>query len=409
MAGKLIELKAAAQQLGITIEQLQELREAGKVHGYKDGASWKFKPEEIAQLVGKLSSGSGLVAEGSGVGDSGSLSAEDFDNLLSVDAESDSDDNLDDSSILISSDAERKHDSESSSTVIGKEKEDLQVASDLRLADDDDEGSDIKAAGSSARHGGDDLKLADSEDLSDEMSLSDDLEFESDDALMLGDGSDLSASDASDQGVLDDSDSSDAAIGAGDSGIGLANPSDSGLSLEEESSSAALELPEDEDMISLADDMGSASDDGNKLQQDEEFLLSPSDEVMGDESSDSGSQVIALDDSGAFDSDADVAIAEGAEPILVPEEVEGLDVQLEPIEEAAAVARATPGLAAAGVGAPEAAYTLWNLMSLVFVVLLLGVTGMLMADVVRNMWSWNSETGVSSGLANTIINALGMK
>ena len=52
---------------------------------------------------------------------------------------------------------------------------------------------------------------------------------------------------------------------------------------------------------------------------------------------------------------------------------------------------------------------MWNLMSLVFVVLLLGVTGMLMADVVRNMWSWNSETGVSSGLANTIIEALGMK
>jgi hypothetical protein len=84
-------------------------------------------------------------------------------------------------------------------------------------------------------------------------------------------------------------------------------------------------------------------------------------------------------------------------------------VQLEPIEEAAAVARATPALAGAGVGAPEAAYTVWNLMSLVFVVLLLGVTGMLMADVVRNMWSWNSETGVSSGLANTIIEALGMK
>ncbi len=144
-----------------------------------------------------------------------------------------------------------------------------------------------------------------------------------------------------------------------------------------------------------------------QLQQDEEFLLSPSDEMMGDESSDSGSQVIALDDSGAFDSDADVAVADSAEPMLVPEEAEGLDVQLEPIDEAAAVAKATPSLA--GVHAPEAAYTVWNLMALLFVVLLLGVTGMLMADVVRNMWSWNSETGVSSGLANTIIDALGMK
>jgi len=51
----------------------------------------------------------------------------------------------------------------------------------------------------------------------------------------------------------------------------------------------------------------------------------------------------------------------------------------------------------------------WNLMSLVFVALLLGITGMLMADVVRNMWTWNSETSVSSGLANAIIEALGIK
>ena len=55
MAGKFIELKAAANQLGITTEQLQELREAGKVHGYKDGASWKFKPEEISRLASELS------------------------------------------------------------------------------------------------------------------------------------------------------------------------------------------------------------------------------------------------------------------------------------------------------------------------------------------------------------------
>ena len=59
MAGKFIELKAAAKQLGITIEQLQELREAGKIHGYKDGASWKFKPEEVERLASELSAASG--------------------------------------------------------------------------------------------------------------------------------------------------------------------------------------------------------------------------------------------------------------------------------------------------------------------------------------------------------------
>ena len=55
MAGKFIELKAAAKQLGISLEQLQKLREAGKIHGYKDGASWKFKPEEVERLAKTLS------------------------------------------------------------------------------------------------------------------------------------------------------------------------------------------------------------------------------------------------------------------------------------------------------------------------------------------------------------------
>lgn len=401
MAAKFIELKAAAQQLGITTEQLQELRESGKIHGYKDGASWKFKSEEVERLGKEMSASAAPADDDLDFDDSGSLSGEEFDHLLGVDPGSDSDDNLEDSSILISSDAAKDEDLESSSTVIGREKE-----SDLRLADGDDD-SAIKPAGSSAKKvPSDDLKLAESEDLSDELSLADDLEFESDEALALGIDSDLSESSGSDQDVLDDSDASAVAVDAGDSGIGLANPSDSGLSLEGGSSAAALELPEDEEMISLEDDVMSASDEGKLLQQDEEFLLSPSDEMAGDESSDSGSQVIALDESGAFDSDADLVAAEGAEPVLVPDEVEGLDMQLEPIDQAAAVARATP---AAGAVALETDYTVWNLLSLVFVVLLLGVTGMLVADVVRNMWSWNSETGVASGLANAIIDALGMK
>jgi excisionase family DNA binding protein len=405
MAGKFIELKVAAKQLGISLEQLQTLREEGKIHGYKDGASWKFKQEEVERLAKTLSVSS--EDDDLSFEDSASFSGDDLDNLLKVDPATDSSDNLEDSSILISADVQPDHDLESSSTVIGKEEADELLASDLRLADDEGD-SDIRPAGSSAKRAGasDDLKLADSEDLSDELGLAQELDFESDDALMLAGDAEGKLPAGSDQEILDDSDGSDLAIGAGDSGIGLANPSDSGLSLEGESSSAALELPEDEDMISLADDLGSSSDDGAALQQDEEFLLSPSDEMLGDESSDSGSQVIALDESGAFDSDSDVAVVDSGDQMLVEEEAAGLDAQLEPIDEAAVVAGAVPSIAA--IHAPEAAYTVWNLMALIFVVLLLAVTGMLMADVVRNMWAWNSETGVSSGLANSIIEALGM-
>ncbi|MHB0955805.1 MAG: helix-turn-helix domain-containing protein [Pirellulaceae bacterium] len=408
MAGKFIELKAAAEQLGISLERLQDLREAGKVHGYKDGASWKFKSEEIERLSQTLSAGSDADDLDLDFDESASFSGDDLDNLLNVDPASDSADNLEDSSILISGDVKSEHDLESSSTVIGKEAAEELLGDDLRLADEESD-SDVRPAGSSAKRAAaaDDLKLADSEDLSDELGLAQDLDFESDSGLMSGEDADVRLSAASDHEILDDADGGDLAIGAGDSGIGLANPADSGLSLESGSASAALELPEDEDMISLADDLGSGSDDGAALQQDEEFLLSPSDEMLGDESSDSGSQVIALDESGAFDSDADVAVMDLGDQMLVEEDAAGLDAQLEPIDEAALVAGATPAMA--GLHVPETAYTVWNVMALVFIVLLLAVTGMLMADVVRNMWAWNSETGVSSGLANTIIEALGMK
>ena len=71
-----------------------------------------------------------------------------MDGLLQVDAESDVEDNLNDSSILLGSDAEPDHDLESSSTVIGKEKADDDIASDLRLAEEA-LGGDIESVGSS--------------------------------------------------------------------------------------------------------------------------------------------------------------------------------------------------------------------------------------------------------------------
>ena len=123
MAGKFIELKAAAKQLGITIEQLQELREAGKIHGYKDGASWKFKPEEVARLASELSAASAADAGGSDVGDSGLVERrrirQPVEGRCSVGCRRQP-------GRLVDSDqfrrASRRATSESSSTVIGKEK-----------------------------------------------------------------------------------------------------------------------------------------------------------------------------------------------------------------------------------------------------------------------------------------------
>jgi len=418
MAGKLIELKEAAAQLGISPEKLQDMREAGEIHGYKDGANWKFKPAEIERVAQEMGS---PAEDDLSFSDSAALSEDDFSNLLDMDDSASGGDELDNSSILISDEpAQAGHDS--SSTVIGKEdanqKGAVKEESDLKLADEPTEGGEggkeaAKSQGASDADEEAELRLADSKEMDDELSLSDDLEsddldFESDASLAMDDDSDLElAADSEDDNmVLADSESAegDLAIGSEDSGIGVDKPSDSGISLETDSS-AALELPEDEDMIALDDEMIASPDDATQLQQDEEFLLSPSDEMLGDESSDSGSQVIALDDSSAFDSDSQVESAEAEEPMLVPDEGDDLGVQLEPIEGAAAVAGTLP---AAGAEAPEADYSAWNIMALVFVVILLSVTGMLMADVVRNMWTWNGDVSATSGLASSIVEALGM-
>jgi len=51
MAQKFTSLDDAAEQLGISKDHLNQLREAGKVRAYRDGASWKFRSEDIDKLV----------------------------------------------------------------------------------------------------------------------------------------------------------------------------------------------------------------------------------------------------------------------------------------------------------------------------------------------------------------------
>src|SRR3954468_14825695 len=51
MAQKFTSLDEAANQLSISKDRLTQLREAGKVRAYKDGASWKFRAEDIEKLA----------------------------------------------------------------------------------------------------------------------------------------------------------------------------------------------------------------------------------------------------------------------------------------------------------------------------------------------------------------------
>ncbi len=53
MASKFIGLDEAAAQLGLTRERLNEIRESGDIRAYRDGASWKFRAEDIEGLASR--------------------------------------------------------------------------------------------------------------------------------------------------------------------------------------------------------------------------------------------------------------------------------------------------------------------------------------------------------------------
>jgi hypothetical protein len=381
MASKFVELSEAAKQLGMSADELNDARNAGEVHGFRDGSSWKFKPQELERF-----------AEERGV----SMDAGDnFDDLL---------DDLDidgggGSSVLVSDEALGAGQESLSSTIIGENSAGA-ADSDLRLVPAEDEGDDI-----SLDDDDDDLQL---EPLADSTGSDLTLDDADDDELSLepatGTGELGAASDELDLDGLDDDDltvdiggGSDLTLGTGDSGINLASPADSGLSLEEEpleigSSASGLELPEDDEVISLGAEAG--PDDATQLKQEDEFLLSAdeTDDDGGDESS--GSQVIDLEDSAAFEDSGDGA---GLTPAGGGLEAE-LQSQAGGVDPSMGLGQPAPTYG----GSPETPYSAWNVAALMFILLLLSVSGIVMIDLIRSLDTWEGETTISSGLANLI-------
>ena len=387
MASKFVELSEAAKQLGISADELNDARNAGEVHGFRDGSSWKFKPQELERF-----------AEERGV----SLGAGDnFDDLLD-------DLNIDGgggSSVLVSDEALGAGQESLSSTIIGENSAGA-ADSDLRLVPAEDEGDDI-----SLDDDDDDLQL---ESLADSTGSDLSLDDADDDELSLepatGTGELGAASDELDLDGLDDDDltvdiggGSDVTLGTGDSGINLASPADSGLSLEEEpleigSSASGLELPEDDEVISLGAEAG--PDDATQLKQEDEFLLSAdeTDDDGGDESS--GSQVIDLEDSAAFEDSGEGA---GLTPAGGGLEAE-LQSQAGGVDPSMGLGQPAPTYG----GSPETPYSIWNVAALMFILLLLSVSGIVMIDLIRSLDTWEGETTISSGLASAIASLMRM-
>lgn len=390
-----VPLEQAAKLLGLSTERLNELRLKNEIFGTRDGNAWKFKMEEVQRYAEEI--GVNL----SGAGDSDALSGDSEIHL------SDSGIKLDDSGIDLSGAAVPPADSslklDDSGDVLGDDEELTFGSSDIKLAaessgnvlsgdEPSDEGSPSDTGKMAGGSGG--LELDEEELFDDDLLLQESASFE--------ESSDLSSDFESSELLLDDSDSdSEVDIDSGDTGINL-GPTDSGISLEEEplelggSDIDSLELPEDDEIISLEEAADIDSSSGDIGASEDDFNLTPLEDSM-DEDLSSGSQVIALEDSSIYtDDSAPTMISEGEEygqPLVAAD-----------AGYAAPVATAEPG--AVVYAPPEAPYSIWQILSLFLAAILVGLLTLVTIDLARNLWQPSGVT-LSNSLVNFFLRLFG--
>ena len=450
---KLIPLDEAASLLGISSEELTELRSNNEVFGYRDGSSWKFKLSELERLASDRGISLNMSKEAKSKAEESDLDMSIFDISDSADDLSLSDDDLpgvDEDDLIQAEDPLITDDDSSSSEIIGEAGDLLLEDDGINLGDSGElllESSDDVLAGEDALSFGEsDLSLAaskskglsgnDTGDLLDDdvpkgdspsdtgkMGGSDDLLSEDDlfsDELLLSeegpmtDSSELSSDFEDSDLIMDDSDSSteielSAPLGGSD-----LSASESGISIDDEplelggSDIDSLELPEDDDMIMLDDP---ADPDSATIMQEDDFNLTPLEAEPEDESA--GSQVIALEDS-------EIYADESAQTVLgASDSFEPAQPMLDATADFGAYGAAGAGAVAAGAAGlvggpgvpaqptiPEAGYNTVNILALGATLVLLVLGGAVAYDVARNIWQ--ADSVLNSGILNLFLEMTGM-
>jgi hypothetical protein len=411
---KYLSLEEAAQNLGITPAELNGFRERHQINALRDGASWKFRPDDVERFKAQQGDEelSGPEAEFAEV-------EEDQESILLSDVE------LGGSPPGTGSTVIGPTESSGSDIKLAQSgsKVDPAGSSDVRLADE----LDLLPTGSGISSKFDDLDTLDLDlpsaaesGLTPRPQSKSDLDLAGVDELSLGD-SDLSLGEeptgqgssptlkggsAIELGMEDDDDlvlggsgtGSDVTRAPGDSGISLM-ASDSGLSIEEQpgvggSGIESLDLGE-EDMMLLEEEKQPAGE----AAAEDDFLLTPLGE--GGDESDSGSQVIALDAESDLDDSAATMLGGDVSPML-EEDLGPADL-------------GGPALAGTGLGTaagaslmgaphvPESSYSLANIGMLVLCLLPLTLCGMMMFDLAMHMWSWDQPYTVNSKIMDSVL------
>ena len=433
MATKFIDLETAAKELGISADKLSEMREKNEIRGFRDGATWKFKPEDVERLKDSIEAGgSDLNLDDR---DDPTALPEAPDSILLSEVELGTSGPVGSSTVIGQSATKDPSEEEFKATVEDLESSSLSLSGNsgdsLILGDDPSEPqpenttdapSDVLGgdSGESMADAGSEIQLAGSDTLSLELDLSDSDVASSPTTgaaegtgggQAAGDDTATTESEESDISVTDDEDvlvlggTGSDVVGASDSGISLSDPADSGISLEASDvglggsalgSDDSLLLGE-EDLVSVGSETGGGSSP-SQLQQEDDFLLTPLEDAMGDDS-ESSSQVIALDDPDSGFDPASATVMEGGGDVDLAmlggdEEGGGAATLIQPEEERFVIQQPV---------IRELPYSVWNLLSLFLCIVLLAVSGMLIYDLVRQVWSWEGVHPVNSGLMDAII------
>jgi len=384
MAGKLITQEEAAQLLGVTAADVNEMRQRQELFGVRDGGAWKFKQEDVERFATERSSASG------------SSSGLDLPVDLDLDAGP--------GSQIILSEYELGDSGPGSSTVIGSSKKpdaDLDISSGLNLMDSgaiqpkktepkkpESDDASVFGSGSGLDLLASDVRLADpgsSNVLSGMSNLGGPGASAAGRTMLTAELVDKPALDSSVKLTMRDQESvfgdpgSDVTRNIGGSGINLLDPKDSGMQLED------LDLSGASGVLRMGD---------ADMKGDDDFLLTPLSEQT-DDSTDSGSQVIALD--GDFGDDATATLLAG--------DVPGLSAVLDHDGNFGGGGRGNAA-AMAGMGyatVPDTRFGIGSVLALGLCTVIMTLTGLMMYDIIRNMWSWNEPLTVDSWLMDTIL------
>ncbi len=386
MVQKYYTTKEAAEVLGVTPAEVNSMRERNALRGYRDGTDWKFKAEDIEEMVRQRRSEAGVPPSFS-----------------------------DDEIVLGIDDLSPSVGSSASGTVIGGEKKPESSAEEIQLGGSDLDLLSSQSSTDAGPSGGSSVVSAGA-GLDEELLPLDEEGTPAATPPAAGSSGDSAVNLA---GGLDDDEiviggsgsGSDITLG-GDSGISLVDANDSGISLEEPLELAtgdeSLELSED-DMLML--DEAADTEAPTQLKTDEDFMLTPFEEVEEGEETESGSQVIALDTEPGTGSSPGMAGLLGEAP-LAPSMTPATGVPGGPFGAPAPGVGAGPAVpgpayapAAAMMGVEAPWGTLWNVLIILTAVLLL-LCGMMTFDLVRNMWSWNGPYSLNSSIMDAILSFL---